>query len=190
MVAAAMAVERFGDSFEMLYEVSKKPSFEPPHKKKNKHGGKSMGSIRVYLGSRLKRENGTKSDFYVDSVGNVFDDGLESGIRKVGRMSAEGKLTVKAKYRAKHGARLKQIASEPDPKLKGKFKGNCNRRACQHEGAIYFNYGTEAYYCVHCAVELNKANKAEAMDLFGHDLCLLGEPPHGSESEEESTIEA
>ena len=46
--------------------------------------------------------------------------------------------------------------------LKGKFDGNCNRTACQtplvRRGIRnnWWNYGTRAYYCQHCALLINE----------------------------------
>ena len=42
-----------------------------------------------------------------------------------------------------------------DPALKGKFDGNCNRRACQAPGATWWNPNTRAYYCHDCASKIN-----------------------------------
>lgn len=63
----------------------------------------------------------------------------------------------------------------PDPKLKGVKGGNCNITACQKPNAIYYNHGSMAWYCPSCAKRLNADpyNKADAMKMFGHDLCTL-----------------
>jgi len=58
--------------------------------------------------------------------------------------------------------------------LKGKKHGNCNRTACQKENsAVWYNHGTSKWYCEECAKWLNedRFNKADAMSMFGHDLC-------------------
>jgi hypothetical protein len=55
--------------------------------------------------------------------------------------------------------------------LKGKKGGNCNRTACQQPEATWYNHSTRAYYCEPCAQNLNFYSKADAMRLFGHDLC-------------------
>lgn len=50
---------------------------------------------------------------------------------------------------------------KPDPELKGKREGNCNRTACQRpllKGRTWFNRVTRAYYCQHCAFLINDAN--------------------------------
>lgn len=61
----------------------------------------------------------------------------------------------------------------PNPKgLKG---GNCNRTACQKPGATFFNHSTEKYYCLDCAMMINRANHADAMRIFGHALCTYEE---------------
>ena len=54
---------------------------------------------------------------------------------------------------------------------KGAKNGNCNRTACQKPGAVYYNHSTQKYYCPVCAHMLNEVNKADAMKIFGHDLC-------------------
>jgi hypothetical protein len=67
--------------------------------------------------------------------------------------------------------------SEPDPALKGKKDGNCNRQACQQPGATYFNVGTDAYYCESCARRINRdmteSDKLTCRTAFGVPvLCL------------------
>jgi hypothetical protein len=42
-------------------------------------------------------------------------------------------------------------------RLKGIFNGNCNRTACQKPGATWFNTSTRAFYCEHCARDINRA---------------------------------
>ena len=37
---------------------------------------------------------------------------------------------------------------------KGKEGKNCNRTACQAPGAYFFNKGTRAWYCRHCAEQI------------------------------------
>jgi len=44
------------------------------------------------------------------------------------------------------------------PDLKGVYKGNCNRKACQKPNAIWFNTMTNKYYCPTCASRINKLN--------------------------------
>ena len=63
----------------------------------------------------------------------------------------------------------------PDPELKGKYEGNCNRTACQRPGAVWYNHSTREHYCSSCASTLNKVNRADAMRMFGHDLCTIVE---------------
>lgn len=70
----------------------------------------------------------------------------------------------------------------PDPALKGKKDGNCNRQACQAPGATYFNVGTDAYYCPACACRINRAmtatDKETCQQAYGVSaLCL---PPHAA----------
>lgn len=61
----------------------------------------------------------------------------------------------------------------PDKPNKGEPGGACNRSRCQQEPAEWYNHGTRRYYCEACADWLNtdKFNRADAMRLFGHDLC-------------------
>lgn len=56
--------------------------------------------------------------------------------------------------------------------MKGLYKGNCNRTACQQPGAIYFNHSTEKYYCAACAELINQANP-EAYKMYGHEVCTV-----------------
>lgn len=53
----------------------------------------------------------------------------------------------------------------------------CNRTACQVDlvdGAVYYNYSTNANYCPHCAYLINKHNpdlcKLQPFRLVTHDL--------------------
>lgn len=55
---------------------------------------------------------------------------------------------------------------------KGEFKGSCNRSACQQPGALWYNFGTQRYYCEACARLINEANRADSIRLFGHAFCL------------------
>jgi hypothetical protein len=58
---------------------------------------------------------------------------------------------------------------------KGSFGGPCNRTACQRPGASWFNHSTRAYYCTECAGLINwPGGRADAMRLFGHDVCTPG----------------
>lgn len=45
--------------------------------------------------------------------------------------------------------------AKPDPNLKGKRGGNCNRTACQAPGAFAWSLNNHAYYCDDCARMLN-----------------------------------
>jgi hypothetical protein len=59
-------------------------------------------------------------------------------------------------------------------KVKGEKNGLCNITACQSpHNVIWYNHGSDAYYCPTCAAWLNRDtfNKSEALKLFGHDLC-------------------
>lgn len=56
--------------------------------------------------------------------------------------------------------------------MKGEFNQECNRTACNNQNAVYYNLSTEKYYCRSCATEINYWNRADAMRLYGHDLCM------------------
>jgi len=49
----------------------------------------------------------------------------------------------------------------PAPADKGKQGRNCNVTACQRPGAWFYNNGTRAYYCLHCAWDIRKFNNPE-----------------------------
>jgi len=63
--------------------------------------------------------------------------------------------------------------------LKGKKGGNCNVTRCQTFRSLcpdrigWYNHSTRAYYCRHCARDINRANHRDAMERFGHELCTL-----------------
>ena len=57
-------------------------------------------------------------------------------------------------------------------KLKGKKNGNCNVTACQRPGATWWNVGTRAYYCEHCAKRINSDGCARYNQP---DLCYPSE---------------
>lgn len=53
--------------------------------------------------------------------------------------------------------------------LKGKQGKNCNRTACQKPFAFFRNSGTNAYYCLECAVDIGVfalCTKNSAMELY------------------------
>lgn len=56
-------------------------------------------------------------------------------------------------------------------KLKGKQGGNCNVTACQKPGATWWNTSTRAYYCAHCASEINGWSKHDE----GYEICFPSE---------------
>ena len=68
--------------------------------------------------------------------------------------------------------------TKPDPALKGKHGGNCNREACQKPGATWYNQSTLAYYCGECAHAINShCPPSQVMKYIGieGELCI---PPH------------
>jgi len=52
--------------------------------------------------------------------------------------------------------------SQDDFEGKGELGGRCNVNACQLPGtALFFNAGTNAYYCYHCALGIHRANRSD-----------------------------
>lgn len=88
-------------------------------------------------------------------------------------------------------------------KPKGELNGACNLSACTSGLlATYYNHGSYAHYCEHCAKRLNSDpyNKDWALKNLGHDLCTLVEPkvivigsgasPHTRFPEQLSSVDA
>lgn len=70
-------------------------------------------------------------------------------------------------------AKMKNILNEMrEGKEKGEFNGECNRTACNNNPANFFNHSTKKYYCGSCALKINEYH-ADAMRLYGHDLCTI-----------------
>lgn len=70
------------------------------------------------------------------------------------------------------GAVIKSNAAEKEKaELKGKRNGNCNVTACQKPGATWWNTSTRAYYCPHCAREINRWSKHDE----GFEICYPSE---------------
>lgn len=64
--------------------------------------------------------------------------------------------------------------------MKGRQNGTCNMSSCTtNRPATWLNYGNNLYYCPSCAKRLNKdpLNIRDAMELFGHNLCLAPMKP-------------
>lgn len=57
--------------------------------------------------------------------------------------------------------------------MKGDFGQECYRSSCENGNARYWHFSNRTYYCEECARELNEANRADAMALYGHDLLIL-----------------
>lgn len=55
-----------------------------------------------------------------------------------------------------HRYREVEPGDHPD---KGQMGGHCNTRACQKPGAVWYNTGTDSYYCSPCAVAINRVNR-------------------------------
>lgn len=54
---------------------------------------------------------------------------------------------------------------------KGKKGLRCNRTACEHTEAYYWNHVTQAYYCQGCAMRINASCQQSQMD----NICKLSE---------------
>ncbi len=52
---------------------------------------------------------------------------------------------------------------------KGKKRGTCNRTACGAMGAVWYNKGSHAYYCAHCAMLINKTKLEDGSVLCTED---------------------
>lgn len=59
---------------------------------------------------------------------------------------------------------------------KGDYSGECNRTACNKQPAVFYNHSTQKHYCSACASMINQYNRADAMNLYGHDLCTFVDP--------------
>lgn len=65
--------------------------------------------------------------------------------------------------------RLREGKTKPAPKRqgtdsslhpqKGLFNGRCNITACQGPGAVFYNTGTDAYYCPECAADIHAGTR-------------------------------
>ncbi len=44
---------------------------------------------------------------------------------------------------------------------KGDYQGECFRTACSNPNAIFYNKGTQKYYCSHCAKKINEYSGVE-----------------------------
>ncbi len=55
--------------------------------------------------------------------------------------------------------------------MKGDYGDECNRMRCENNDAVFFNRSTLKYYCITCAIVLNKSNP-DAEELFGGPLCV------------------
>ncbi len=44
---------------------------------------------------------------------------------------------------------------------KGDFGGECNRTVCKHLNANWYNSSTRKYYCIECALLINRENNQE-----------------------------
>ncbi|RWZ87294.1 MAG: hypothetical protein EO766_12275 [Hydrotalea sp. AMD] len=77
------------------------------------------------------------------------------------------------KSKGKFGAIVTSTTNKPD---KGLLDGHCNVTACQRPHAIYYNKSTQKYYCHECALEINRWNVNDSVELYGTPhLCELDE---------------
>lgn len=65
---------------------------------------------------------------------------------------------------------------QPTKPDKGRFRGSCNRRACQLEGATWYNKATGFYYCRDCARKINSASDASAGGYLCYEHTTEGNP--------------
>jgi len=66
--------------------------------------------------------------------------------------------------------------SNPILEAKGEKNGRCNRSSClSPHNVIFYNYSTRKYYCPRCASLINEVNHADAIQMFGHELCMKEE---------------
>jgi hypothetical protein len=63
------------------------------------------------------------------------------------------------------------VAEKKKAELKGKRDGNCNVTVCQKPGATWWNTSTRAYYCPHCASEINRWSRHDE----GYEICFPSE---------------
>lgn len=63
------------------------------------------------------------------------------------------------------------MSKHPD---KGEYGKECYRAACDNkENVVYYNQSTQKFYCPHCANLINDANRADAMRIYGTELCIV-----------------
>jgi len=55
---------------------------------------------------------------------------------------------------------------------KGELRGECARSVCHSFPATWFNKSTRKYYCLACAVAINRTNYKDALELYGTELCV------------------
>ncbi len=84
-----------------------------------------------------------------------------------------GKLVKTQRNRWRGGTNIGEILkanakAAKKAALKGKQDGNCNVTACQKPGATWWNTSTRAYYCPHCASEINRWSRHDE----GFEICF------------------
>lgn len=67
------------------------------------------------------------------------------------------------------------VAERLKAATRGRYMGRCNRVACDQPNPIWFNHLTKRYYCRACALMINRANRAESHEWFGHNVCQKDE---------------
>jgi hypothetical protein len=134
---------------------------------------------QYWTGSPLTKNSRLPEWIDIDKGMTIYE-GLET--RKIARLIPASKVSGIAAIGVPESGDFDTLPGKGD---KG---GECNRTVCKNTEAEYYNHSTRMYYCAECAVLINDANKADAIRLYGHELCTLEESkspviPEGSEKE-------
>lgn len=73
-------------------------------------------------------------------------------------------------------AQARNIANGNHPE-KGLFNGRCNVTACQEPGAVFFNTGSNAYYCSECAADIHAGTRHHLDWLHERMIYLRDDQP-------------
>jgi|GEM_PF-2569636 hypothetical protein len=128
---------------------------------------------------KMQLIHGTKAIFF------SFHDLMPNGecIIVIGKNQKTARKIL-CKILAQNGLRIQEVKPEVKNKpvepeksvhgeLKGMYGGLCNRTSCQSpSNVIYYNYATRKFYCPQCALLINMNNRADALEIYGHDLCI------------------
>lgn len=74
-------------------------------------------------------------------------------------------------FHASTPERVVPIVEDNEADNIGTKGGLCNRTACRAPDAFWFNHSTRKHYCENCAHDINGANRNEAREMYGHELC-------------------